>query len=130
MLFVITFLLAYSPFLSEGKSFIWAASDGRTQHYPVLVYIGRYLRLIVLNFLKGDFSIPLFDLNIGLGKDILSCLNYYGFGDPLCLLSFFVPTRYTEYLYNFLVAFRMYLSGLTFSSMCLHFENKVSYTLK
>lgn len=127
-LFVFTFLLAYSPFLLEGKSFIWTG-DGRTQHYPALVYIGRYLRQIILNILHGDWSIPLFDMNIGLGSDVIATLNYYGFGDPLYLLSVFVPTKYIEYLYNFLAIFRLYLAGLSFSLLCRYQKKRPPFIL-
>ena len=108
ILFLFSFVLAFSPFLLEKKSFIWQ-SDGRTQHYKTLVYIGRYLRQIILNLFRGDFSIPLVDINIALGADIIATLNYYGLGDPLNLLAVIVPAKYIEYLYNFLVVFRIYL---------------------
>ena len=57
-------------------------------------------------------------MTLGYGGDILTTLNYYSFGDPLDLLSILVPYRYTEYLYSFLVIFRIYLSGLSFSYYC------------
>ena len=43
VVFLVTFLLTYSPFLLARKSFIWDF-DGQYQHYPILVYVGRYLR--------------------------------------------------------------------------------------
>ena len=128
ILFLFSFVLAFSPFLLEKKSFIWQ-SDGRTQHYKTLVYIGRYLRQIILNLFRGDFSIPLVDINIALGADIIATLNYYGLGDPLNLLAVIVPPKYIEYLYNFLVVFRIYLAGLAFSNMCVYYRKRVDFTL-
>lgn len=128
LVFAVTFLFAYSPFLEAGKSFIWK-SDGRNQHYPALVYIGRYLRRIVLNILEGNFSIPMFDLSLGLGEDVISVLNYYGFGNPLYLLSVFVPTHYTEYLYNALIVLRLYLAGLSFLTLCKYKKKEFPYAL-
>jgi len=128
VMFLVTFLLAYSPFLLERKSFIWIV-DGRSQHYPALAYIGRYLRGIMINLAHGNLSIPMFDLNIGVGADVVGSLNYYGFGDPLYLLAAFVPTAYIEYLYDFLAIFRMYLAGLTFSSLCRYHRKDVPFTL-
>ncbi len=127
-LFLITFLLAYSPFLLAGKSFI-LDSDGRNQHYPAMVYVGRYLRKLVMNLASGQVSVPLFDINIGLGADIITTLNYYGFGDPLYLLTLFVPTKYTEYLYNFLAIFKMYLAGLSFAALCRYHKKPLSHLL-
>lgn len=128
VLFLITFLLAYSPFWLAKKSFIWT-SDGRAVHYPALVYIGRYFRQIILNLLQGKFAIPLFDLSIGTGNDIISTLNYVGFGDPLNILAAFVPTKYIECLYNFLVILRPYLAGLAFSMLCIYHRKRIAYTL-
>jgi len=126
--FFVAFLLAYSPFLIEGKNFIWNG-DGATQHYPALIYIGRYWRAVLLNLLRGKFAIPMFDLNLGLGGDVIGTLNYYGFGDPLTLLSIFVPTRYTEYLYNFLIVLRLYLVGISFCALCRYHKKRMIYAL-
>lgn len=66
----------------------------------------------------GHFTLPMFDFSIGMGEDILTTLNFYGMGDPLTLLSVFVPKQRMEMFYDFLVAFRMYLAGLTFIFYC------------
>ena len=44
----------------------------------------------------------------------------YILGDPLNLLSFFVPIRYTEILYHVLVIVRLYLAGIAFYVYCLY----------
>lgn len=54
--FLVAVLLAYIPFLLKGMSFI-SKADGREQHYPYLVYIGRIIHQVLLNFLHGDFTI-------------------------------------------------------------------------
>lgn len=128
ILFLITFLLAYSPFLLAGKSFIWIR-DGRDMHYPALVYIGRYLRQLVLNLFQGRFAIPTFDISLAYGGDIICSLNLFGFGDPLNLLAVFTPTKYIEYLYNALYVFRLYLAGLTFCGFCLYRGKRARYSL-
>lgn len=107
--------LCFMGFLASNKSIIWGA-DGLKQHYTSLAYFGKYLRGIFRTFLStGKISIPLWDFSIGYGSDVLSTLNYYVVGDPLNLLSVFVPASRTEYLFNFLVVFRMYLAGISFS---------------
>lgn len=124
ILFLITFVLAYSPFLLEGKSFIWS-SDGRNQHYPMYVYIGRAIRKYILGFSKGNFSIPLFDISLGLGGDIIGYMNSWGINDPLILTAAFVPTKYIEILYGFLAIFRVYLAGLSFIFLCKYFKKPI-----
>ncbi len=125
ILFVITGLIVYSLHVIYGKSFIYAGSgmagDGLVQHYTALAYYGDWLRTVVKNiFVEHRFSIPTWDLSIGLGGDVISTLNYYVLGDPLNLLAVFVPARYTEILYNALVLVRLYLAGVAFFLFCRH----------
>lgn len=119
LLFLAAFILTYSPFFEAGKSFIWEG-DAREQHYPAMIYVGRYLRQVVLHLFHGEIALPLFDLNLAVGGDIISTLNYYGFGDPLYLLAGLIPTVYTEYLYNFIVILHLFLAGLSFSALCAY----------
>lgn len=121
LLFSITFagiaFATYFLFLKYGKSFIWNY-DGIKQHYAALCYLGSYYREIASGFLSGDFVVPMFDFSLGMGEDIITTLNFYGLGDPLTLLAAFVPGEKMEYLYDFLVLFRMYLSGVAFAWFC------------
>ncbi|MCM1244874.1 MAG: YfhO family protein [Roseburia sp.] len=110
-------LCTYFLFLKNGKSLIWDY-DGIKQHYAALVYLGRYYREVFSGFLHGDFAVPMFDFSLGMGEDIITTLNFYGLGDPLTLLAVFVPDAGMEYLYDFLVIFRIYLAGLAFSYFC------------
>lgn len=111
-------------FYGSGKSYVWS-SDGLRQHYSSLAYYGNYLRSILKNlFVEHTFEIPMWDLHIGYGSDILTALNYYVMGDPVNLLSVFVPERYTEYLYGFLVFLRIYLAGIAFSRFCFFHKNR------
>ena len=111
VLFAVTFLW----FIYYGRSFIWG-QDGFCQHYTALVYYGQYLRKIVRSLLVDHrLEIPLWDMDIGYGSDILDTLHYYVIGDPLNLLSVFMPSSGMEYLYEGLILFRIYLAGLSFS---------------
>lgn len=111
-------------FLISHKSMVWS-SDGVKQHYTCLAYYGTHLRTILRNiFVEHRFEIPMWDLHIGYGADILTTLHYYTIGDPLNLLSVFVPQRYTEFLYGFLILLRIYLAGAAFSLYCLYHKNR------
>lgn len=119
-------------FALRGKSLIWVGPsgdlDGISQHYIALGYYGSYLRGIVRNlFATGHLSVPMIDLSIGMGQDVVSTLSYYVIGDPLTLTAFFVPREYTEYLYNFLILFRLYLAGLSFSLFAGHIKRNNRY---
>ena len=94
---------------AAGKSFVWW-DDGMYQHVNSLAYYGKYLREVFSGFFRGDFELPMFDLSIGYGSDIMTTLNYYVFGDPFAFFSVFVPERFTEVLYNVLIFVRLYLS--------------------
>lgn len=116
--FLVISLVAFSWYFFSRKTLIWNA-DGWTQHYRALVYYGRYLRSIIQNiFIYHNFTIPAWDFSIGEGSDILITLHYYVIGDPLNLTAALVPTRYMWILYEFLILFRLYLAGLSFSLLC------------
>lgn len=69
---------------------------------------------------KHKLEIPLWSFSIGYGSDIITTLHYYVIGDPLCLLSIFVPDRYMVHFYDIMILFRVYLAGLSFSVYCFY----------
>ncbi len=121
LFFALACIVTFAIFIKNGRGFIWGkeGSDGSHQHFPALAYVGQWGREIMHNiFVEHTFEIPMWDFSIGYGSDIVTTLNYYALGDPLNLLSIFVPVKYTEYLYNFLIVLRMYLAGVMFSLFC------------
>lgn len=122
-------LVLYLHFYLNGKSLIWS-HDGVPQHLNSLAYYGEYLREILHNlFVEHRLEIPMWDMNIGYGSDILTTLHYYVIGDPLTLLAVLVPAEKTEYLYEFLVFLRIYLAGIAFSRYCFYHKNSKQATL-
>lgn len=120
----VMFAIIIGIFASCSKSFI-TNGDGANQHYIGLMYYGSYLREILKNiFIYHRLEIPMWDMKIGYGMDVLTTLHYYTIGDPLNLLSALVPRQYTEYLYDFLILVRIYLAGITFSIYCFYHKNK------
>lgn len=123
LLFLSMVGFVFWPFFRAGKSFIWIgeASDGWTQHYTALVYYGQWLRDVAEQiFVEHSFSIPTFSFSIGYGSDLFTTLHYYVIGDPLDLLSVFVPSDLTQYLYGGLILLRLYLAGAAFSAFCFY----------
>ena len=78
------------PFLKSGTYFIWGA-DGYSQMYPVFCYFVSYVRQMLAGLAHGRLSLPLYDFTLGLGGDILSTLNWHGFGNPFYLLGLLAP---------------------------------------
>lgn len=111
--FLAVALLLLLIFAKEHASFTKMA-DGVAQHYAVLMWIRNTLR----QFLHGNFALPMVDFSVGQGFDVIGTLNYYGVGDPVNLLTVFFADNHLDQMYMFLILFRMYLSGLTFSYYC------------
>jgi len=107
--------LVFQPFLSQGRTFIYYYAgqerDGFTQHYTAFVYIGRYIREFLSGLLRGQFELKHFDFALGYGEDVIQSLGYYGFGDPLMLLSALVPQRLTETFYQVYILLELWLGG-------------------
>lgn len=116
LMFLLMCIVAFLPFFTEGKSFVWGAGveDGLSQHFSALAYYGEALREFFRNLLAGHPKLVMWDMSLGYGADILSTLNYYAIGDPLNLLYGFVSPKNTETMYNFMIVLRMYLAGITF----------------
>lgn len=114
-------------FAVNGRSFIWYA-DTIKQHFPALVYYGRWLRQAARCLLTGQ-AVPTWDLSIGYGADILTTLSYYVIGDPLNLLAALVPSQHIELLLEFLMLFRGWLAGLAFMAYSLYHRNSRFGTL-
>lgn len=116
LMFLLMCIVAFLPFFTEGKSFVWGAGveDGLSQHFSALAYYGEALREFFRNLLAGHPKLMMWDMSLGYGADILSTLNYYAIGDPLNLLYGFVSPKNTETMYDFMILLRMYLAGITF----------------
>lgn len=132
--FAVIALAVFSVFILKGKGFVWISTgggkDGYQQHFIAFMYLGQWLREIAGTLLtEGRLEIPMWDFSIGYGSDVITTMNYYAFGDPLNLLSAFVPSRYSEYAYTFVAILRMYLSGIAFSLYSFKMNNGKTATL-
>ena len=113
--FILLACVIYAVFVKNHKSFVYALYGDGHNYFNFLVYYGRWLRQIVMTVVQEHrLSIPLWDMNIGYGSDIIATFGCVNFGDPLNLLAVFFSADNTEFLYDFLAIFRMWLSGLSF----------------
>ena len=125
-LFAVTAFLVLSWFFFTGRSLIYE-TDGWTQYYKAYVYYGRYLRQVLRTlFTEGRLVFPAWDPAISEGADVLGTLHYYAMGDPIALLSVFVPTKLMHVWYEISILLHLYLAGITFSALCfgLKIENR------
>ena len=124
ILFVIIFIGAFYPFLRNEKTFHWT-SDAVRIHYPSMHYIGTHIRDIILEFIStGKLNIPLFDISIGYGHDIIQYLGVY-YLEPINLISVLVKSSHMELLYDILVVTRIYFTGISF--MILGYYKKADH---
>ena len=96
---------------------IWY-KDGIGQYYPAFLYIGQYIRSVLSSIIHMKFVLPIFDLRIGMGEDIIGVLNYYGFGDPLNIFAVFANNMTGPYVFAFSYLLRIFLAGLAFIVYC------------
>ena len=124
LLFLIIFLISFSPFLTGKKSFI-CQFDGREIYFQEIIYSGKWMREIVHNFAHGSFSIPLYDFSKGWGSRIIEHAI-----DPLILVTApFFSAENAEILYSFLIILRLYFAGLAYLYMCRYFRKEKLTTL-
>ena len=129
LIFAFTFVLAFFLLLKNGYSLVDKV-DGRLQNFTILCYIGRSVRQYIMGVFDGNFVVPMFDLAMGLGEDIISFPGAQGLLDPLVvILSALCPTSSAELLYNFIVVVYIYLAGLSFSFLCFSYEKPWQHTL-
>lgn len=83
--------------------------DAITQMYPVMLYVNRMIRGFI-----DKMTVPLFELSLGMGDDLITALNWHGFGDPFYLLAALVPDSGLPYFYTCLFYLRVYLGGIAF----------------
>lgn len=118
LVFAFVSCLAFFFFAINGRTFI-AGADGFNQYYPTYYYIGKYIRNSVKAILCGN-RIQTYDLTIGFGGDIISTLNYYGFGDVFNITSVFFSGKYSVIGYSITVLLKLYISGISFSKYAFH----------
>lgn len=125
--FLIVAFFVFLTFIILNKSLVWE-KDGLVQHLKAYIYYGEYLREIIENLIvKHKIIIPDWDFYISEGNDILTTLHYYVIGDPLTLLTVFIPSKYMHYFYSLLNVFRLYIAGFSFSLLCFGTNQKNKY---
>lgn len=118
-LFAVCFAVCYWGLLAAGKTNIWM-TDGLMQHYPFMVYIGQWIRDSLKAVLSGG-ALKMFDFSLGFGEDVISAVNYYGFGDPLMLLAALFSGESTELFYFLLTVLKVWAAGAVCGVLARHY---------
>ncbi|MBQ6326986.1 MAG: YfhO family protein [Clostridia bacterium] len=92
--------------LVTGKTLVWSV-DGVRQPYVVLGFLSRLIRQL----LRGD-PYRMMSFSLGQGMDIMTTCTYYGYTDPLSLLSVFFSGNGLETAYTLICFLRIYLAGV------------------
>ncbi len=117
ILFALVSLFISFFYILQKKTLLMG--DGLEQHITALAYFGKYLRhFLHLIFIDHTFQIPQWDFTMGVGGDIFTTLHWYVIGEPITLLSVFVPVDHADILYQALIFARLYLIGLSFIIFC------------
>ena len=118
ILFLITALITYAPFILLKKSLVWE-HDSYTQHLKALVFISKWYRQSLKSLLRLDFkALSTYSFSIGYGSDTITTLAYYGVGDPFYVLSALVPVKYIYLFYCLLIPVKNYCSGIAMAALC------------
>lgn len=106
----------------NNKSLVYMG-DALVQQYPTQFYLMKTLG----NLLDG---IKTFNFNIGLGQDVLFTYHYYGLTDPINIFLGIFSWADPNLLYYCGFGIRMYIAGIAFIAMCIHFKrNKKAMVL-
>lgn len=100
----------------NGRSILWSA-DGLGVYYPHFIYEGEWIRGAIAGLLSGT-GVPLWEWNLGYGADVLLTID--AILDPINLLSVLAPGAASEWMYQFAIVLRIFLSGCAFSLYALH----------
>lgn len=98
----------------NNKSIVYMG-DALVQQYPTQFYLTKMFSGI-MNGIKT------FNFNIGLGQDTLLTYHYYGMTDPINLLLGVFSWVNQDILYYCGIGIRMYIAGMAFIAMCIHFK--------
>lgn len=110
IVFLCFFLCVFLTFFIRNKSVIWQA-DGLTQYFPNILYFRKWAKELLYNiFVTHTFEIPMWDMTLGEGVNVLNVINFR----PLYWISLLFPGKYLELYFWIRLAVSMYLSGLFF----------------
>ncbi len=113
LLFILLMAGVFLAFLLTGHSMVWKV-DGRSQYYPQMVYLRRYILELFSGLFHGGGTLKFYDFAIGMGEGIIVATRMH----RLDVLSALVPLDLIGIFYTAVIVVRLYLGGISFSMYC------------
>lgn len=118
VVFAVLFCLCFWCWNREYNKSIMSLYDGLTQYYLEFVYIGRWIRECAETlFVSHSLDIPMFDISIGFGDDIITMGSTH-IADPFMWIFSLAPETYSEASYTWMIIAKLYCGGLSFLYLC------------
>ena len=121
--FFVCYIVCYQVYFTfYDKAPIWIY-DAIDNNYPMFIYVGRWWRELIKNFtIRHTFEIPMWDMSIGFGADIITSLGngFNNFYNPFYIISALFPADKSEIAFKLVLTLQMFFSGVSFSAMAYH----------
>lgn len=114
IIFAFLFFCCFGIYFLKYKKSFFRGFDGLNQHYLIFTYIGKWLRSCFEGIFINHTGIPLWNMGIGYGADILTSCGAY-LPDFFNWISIFFPEKYSELGFNIMMILKFYAVGLAFS---------------
>ncbi len=117
-LYAVAFLILYflTIWIYEivyNKTLLWIVDGIETEYIP-FVYIGQWGRRLIHNIIHFDWPvIPMWDMSIGYGSDIITTFQGALY-DPFNWISIIFPARFSEEAFRLLILLKRFFAGITF----------------
>lgn len=129
LFFLVISFFVFFEFIINKKTLIWS-HDGYTQHLKSAVYISKWIRGFVYNLVKNHTIAPdTFSFGLGYGGDVITTLNFYGFGDIIYLPTLYMNEHVAVHYHNFIIYLRYYLAGISFFLLFNYFNKEKGYRI-
>ena len=117
ILFIVFFFACCQLYFSLfNKTYAWKV-DGLENTYPMFVHTGEWWKKLLSNiFVHHKFVIPMWDMSIGYGADVITSLGngFNNFYNPFQVLAVIFPRQYSEAAFEIMLILEMYIAGLCF----------------
>lgn len=116
--FAISLLIVVYKHIISGRTFVWL-SDPWYQHYKAYIYIQSFYKNIIKNLIYNhSLIIPLWDMSIGEGSDVINTFCYYGLTDPFNIVGLIFPSKYVLLSFHIMIISKLFFAGISFLYMC------------
>lgn len=127
LFFLAISFFVFFEFIINKKTLIWS-HDGYTQHLKSAVYISKWIRGTVYNLVRKHTITPdTFSFGLGYGGDVITTLNFYGFGDIIYLPTLYMNEHVAVHYHNFVIFIRYYLAVLSFYALFSYLQKGKTY---